>query len=81
MQKKRKFGSAPQKSAFKPRTKDDNFLLSVIMTTGKMLFLTILILGIAGGGLLVVAAAEMAKKGMSASEIAKACAERFTPIF
>ena len=44
MQKKRKFGSAPQKSAFKPRTKDDNFLLAVIMTTGKMLMLTVLIL-------------------------------------
>ena len=53
MQKKRKFGSAPQKSAFKPRTKDDNFLLSVIMATGKMLFMTILILCVAGGGLLV----------------------------
>ena len=53
MQKKRKFGSAPQKSAFKPRTKEDNFLLSVIMATGKMLFLTILILCVAGGGLLV----------------------------
>ena len=53
MQKKRKFGSAPQKSAFKPRTKDDNFLLAVVMATGKMLFLTILILCVAGGGLLV----------------------------
>ena len=53
MQKKRKFGSAPKKSAFKPRTKDDNFLLSVIMATGKMLMLTILILCVAGGGLLV----------------------------
>ena len=53
MQKKRKFGSASQKTAFKPRTKDDNFLLAVIMTTGKMLMLTVLILCIAGGGLLV----------------------------
>ena len=53
MQKKRKFGSAPQKSAFKPRTKDDNFILSVIMATGKMLMLTILVLCVAGGGMLV----------------------------
>ena len=53
MQKKRKFGSAPQKSPFKPRTKDINFLLSVVMTTGKMLMLTILVLCVAGGGLLV----------------------------
>jgi len=53
MQKKRKFGSAPQKSAFAPRTKDSNFILSVIMTTGKMLMLTILVLCVACGGLLV----------------------------
>jgi len=53
MQKKSKFGAAPQSSAFKPRTKDDNFLLSVIMTTGKMLFLTILVLCVGVGGMLV----------------------------
>ena len=53
MQKKKRFGSAPQKSAFRPRTKDVNFLLSVIMTTGKMLVLTVLVLSVALGGLLV----------------------------
>lgn len=53
MQKKRRFGAAPQQSAFKPRTKDDNFLLSVVMTTGKMLFLTVLMLCVGVGGMLV----------------------------
>ena len=40
-------------SAFKPRTRDGNFLFAVIMTTMKMLFIVILILGITGTGLLV----------------------------
>ncbi len=53
MQKKRKFGSAPQKSAFRPRTRQSSFLLSVIMTTGKMLMLSALIIMVACGGLLV----------------------------
>lgn len=53
MQKRRKFGAAPQRSPFKPRTRDVSFLLSVIMTTGKMMMLTILLLCVAGGGLLV----------------------------
>lgn len=53
MQKKHRFGAAPQKSSFVPRTKDNNFILSVIMTTGKMFMLTVLLLGIGCGGLLV----------------------------
>jgi penicillin-binding protein 1A len=40
-------------SAFKPRTRDGNFLFSVILTTAKMLFVAILIVGITGSGLLV----------------------------
>ena len=40
-------------SAFKPRTRDGNFLFAVIMTTVKMLFIVVLILGITGTGLLV----------------------------
>jgi len=40
-------------SAFKPRTRDGNFLFSVILTTAKMLFIVVLILGVTGTGLLV----------------------------
>ncbi len=40
-------------SAFKSRTSDGNFLFSVILTTAKMLFIVVLILGITGSGLLV----------------------------
>lgn len=40
-------------SAFKPRTKERNFLFAVILTTAKMLFFTVLIIGVAGAGLLV----------------------------
>ena len=40
-------------SAFKPRTRDGNFLFSVILTTAKMLFVVVLILGITGSGILV----------------------------
>ena len=40
-------------SAFKPRTGDGNFLFSVVLTTAKMLFIVVLILGITGTGLLV----------------------------
>jgi penicillin-binding protein 1A len=40
-------------SAFKPRTRDGNFLFSVILTTAKMLFIVVLILGITGTGVLV----------------------------
>jgi hypothetical protein len=40
-------------SAFKPRTRDGSFLFSVILTTAKMLFIVVLILGITGTGLLV----------------------------
>lgn len=46
-------GSYSSKSLFKPRTQDPNFLLAVIMTTAKMLFFVILILGVSGGGLLM----------------------------
>ena len=38
------------RSAFKPRVRETNFLLSVIMTTAKMLFVVILLLSVAGGG-------------------------------
>lgn len=40
-------------SAFKSRTGDGNFLFSVVLTTAKMLFIVVLILGITGTGLLV----------------------------
>ena len=52
MQKKNRFASAPQKSSFVPRTKN-HFLLSVIMTTGKMLMLALLVMSVALGGLIV----------------------------
>ena len=47
------FGSAPRKSPFVPRTKKPNFLLSVIVTTAKMLFVVVLVIGVALSGLLV----------------------------
>jgi len=40
-------------SAFKPRTRNGNFLFAVIMTTMKMLFIVVLILAVTGTGLLV----------------------------
>ena len=40
-------------SLFKPRVGDGNFLFSVILMTAKMLFITILILGITGTGALM----------------------------
>ncbi|MEG1606349.1 MAG: biosynthetic peptidoglycan transglycosylase, partial [Clostridia bacterium] len=40
-------------SLFKPRTKDGNFLFSVVLTTAKMLFIVLLILGISGTGALM----------------------------
>lgn len=40
-------------SAFKSRTSEGNFLLSVAMTTVKMLFLVVLILGVSGTGLVL----------------------------
>ena len=47
------FGSAPRKSPFVPRTRKPNFVLSVIMTTAKMLFVVALVIGVALSGLLV----------------------------
>lgn len=40
-------------SAFKPRNTDGNFLFAVLLTTAKMLFIVVLILGVAGTGLLL----------------------------
>ena len=40
-------------SAFKPRTRNRNFLLSVIMMTAKMLFVIVLLVGVVGTGLVV----------------------------
>ncbi|MDO4546576.1 MAG: transglycosylase domain-containing protein [Clostridia bacterium] len=40
-------------SMFKPRMREPNFLFSVIMTTAKMLFIVMLIIGVAGGGALM----------------------------
>ena len=40
-------------SIFKPRASEGNFLFSVILMTAKMLFVTILILGITGAGALM----------------------------
>ncbi|MEA5064647.1 transglycosylase domain-containing protein [Bacillota bacterium Meth-B3] len=40
-------------SLFKPRTGDGNFLLSVILTTAKLLFIAILILSVTGAGVLM----------------------------
>ena len=40
-------------SLFKPRTKETNFLLSVLMTTIRMLFVLVLLVGVSGTGLVV----------------------------
>lgn len=40
-------------SAFKPRVRDGNFLFSVLLTTAKMLFVVVLVLGISLSGVLV----------------------------
>ena len=45
--------TAPQRSAFKPRTKEHNFVLEVIMTTAKLFFIVALIVGVACTGLVV----------------------------
>lgn len=45
--------TAPQRSPFKPRTKDHNFLLEVVMTTAKLFFVVALLVGVSGTGLLV----------------------------
>ena len=42
-----------QKSPFKPRTKKPNFILSVILTTAKMIFVVALVVGVALTGALV----------------------------
>ena len=42
-----------QKSPFKPRTKKPNFILSVILTTAKMMFVVALVVGVALTGALV----------------------------
>ena len=44
---------SPHPSLFKPRTQDPNFLFSVVMTTAKMLFFVVLIIGVSGSGLLL----------------------------
>ncbi len=38
---------------FKPRTRETNFLLSVLMTTIRMLFVLVLLIGVSGTGLVV----------------------------
>ncbi|MBR3504839.1 MAG: transglycosylase domain-containing protein [Clostridia bacterium] len=53
--KKRSF-SAPQSPMFKPRTKERNFVLEVIMTTAKLFFVVALLVGVALTGLVVGAA-------------------------
>ena len=40
-------------SLFKPRTRDGNFLFSVVLTTAKMLFVVLLILAVTGTGVLM----------------------------
>lgn len=40
-------------SLFKPRTRETNFLLSVLMTTIRMLFILVLLIGVSGTGLVV----------------------------
>ncbi|MBR4442214.1 MAG: penicillin-binding protein, partial [Clostridia bacterium] len=50
---KKRSVSAPQRSIFKPRTKERNFLLEVIMTTAKLFFVVALLVGVALSGLLV----------------------------
>ena len=51
-QKKRSV-SAPQRSSFKPRTKERNFVLEVIMTTAKLAFIVALLVSVALTGLVV----------------------------
>ena len=50
---RRRSVTSPQRSAFKPRTKDNNFLLEVIMSTAKMIFIVALLVGVACTGLVV----------------------------
>ena len=51
--KKRRSVSAPQRSSFKTRTKERNFVLEVIMTTAKLFFIVALLVGVALTGLVV----------------------------
>ena len=53
--KKRRF-SAPQSPSFKPRTKERNFVLEVIMTTAKLFFVVVMLVSVALTGLVVGAA-------------------------
>lgn len=46
-------GGSGAKSPFKPRTKQPNFILSVILTTAKMMFVVALVVGVALTGALV----------------------------
>lgn len=52
-ERKRRRVTAPQRSPFKPRTREKNFLLEVVMTTAKLFFVVALLVGIGGSGLLV----------------------------
>ena len=50
---KKRSVSAPQRSVFKTRTKERNFVLEVIMTTAKLFFVVTLLVGVACTGLVV----------------------------
>ena len=45
MSKEKRTGGSGAKSPFKPRTKKPNFILSVILTTAKMMFVVALVAG------------------------------------
>jgi len=45
--------SAPQRAVFKTRTRERNFVLEVIMTTAKLFFIVMLLVGVACTGLVV----------------------------
>ena len=49
----RKYSEKKRFSLFKPRTRETNFLLSVLMTTIRMLFVLVLLVGVSGTGLIV----------------------------
>jgi len=51
--KKRQKNKPVDYSAFKPRVRERSFILSVILATAKMLFFIVLLLGVAGTGLVV----------------------------
>ncbi len=53
MSKEKRTGGSGAKSPFKPRTKKPNFILSVILTTAKMMFVVALVVGVSLTGALV----------------------------